>query len=127
MSVRDTSLEAYEELKKNLNPALTRVYNSLSGFHVLMERWPTDRELQAWLEEHYYPEKWPINRVTGRRNDLVALGFVIAGEKRQDANTGRTVYTWEILGPPSMEESANAARRQLTKTITDKNGQTALF
>ncbi len=38
---------------------------------------------------------WPINRVTGRRNELVKNGLVVMDRKDKDPVTGNTVTYWK--------------------------------
>lgn len=49
----------------------------------------TDQKIAEYL-------KWPINRVTPRRGELVADGLIILDRKDKDPISGRTVSFWAI-------------------------------
>ena len=59
MTVQDTSLEAFESIKHKLTHRCLQVYRCLRIFGDM-----SDREIAEHLG-------WEINRVTGRRNDLL--------------------------------------------------------
>lgn len=52
---------------------------------------------------------WTINRVTGRRNELVAMGAVSRAGKVLDASTNRNVSTWGISSLATAEAQAPLA------------------
>ena len=78
--MRDTSIEAYHSIK---HPQTKRQ----QVFNVIKEYGPmTDQEVADRLG-------WTINRVTGRRNELVDEGYVrMIGTKQNKFN--RRVYVW---------------------------------
>ena len=41
--------------------------------------------------------RWPVNRVTGRRSELLAAGLIQQAGTVQDAETRRTVATWQVV------------------------------
>ena len=58
-------------------------------------RAPSDQDIALWL-------RWPINRVTPRRGELVAAGLVVpAGNKRGE--TGRKVCRWRPAPVPARQ------------------------
>lgn len=85
--MKDTSLEAYNHLvkTKKLSPARQIV---LSVFEMVGEPL-TDKDIAAALD-------WPINRVTGRRGELVKAGILAEAGKVKRGNTHETL--WEITG-----------------------------
>ena len=50
----------------------------------------TNREIAAYLKQ-------PINRITGRVNELVEDNKVEEAGKKYDKETNRTVMTWQIV------------------------------
>ena len=70
-NVRDTSLEAYEDIRPKPRNNQTIVYSLLAQKGPL-----TDREIAVTLG-------WEINCVTGRRNDLVQTGGIVDRGKRE--------------------------------------------
>lgn len=78
----DTRNQSYRALDRSTNRA--RVYD------IIAQRGPiTDREIANCLD-------WPINCVTGRRHELVELGFVASAGKIKDKLTGMTVHAWTV-------------------------------
>ena len=49
----------------------------------------TDAQIADHLE-------WKINRVTGRRGELVTLGLIERVAKKKDPETNRTVNYWQV-------------------------------
>jgi DNA-binding MarR family transcriptional regulator len=50
----------------------------------------TDRQIARALG-------WEINRITGRRNELVAMGLVERSGTTTDPDTGKTVALWKAV------------------------------
>lgn len=82
--MRDTSLEAYSEIKSELGKKQMEV---LQVIHRLKKC--SNRMIAQTLG-------WEINRVTGRVNELNAEGYIEAWEKVRDEDTGRNVWTWTV-------------------------------
>lgn len=49
----------------------------------------TDKQIAEYLN-------WPINRVTGRRGELVESGIIVMDRKDKDTATDRLVSFWQI-------------------------------
>ncbi len=81
MSVRRTSIEAYNSIKKTLGNRQRRVLESLS------ERDMTNRQLSKSLG-------WEINSVTGRVKELRDYGKIEEKRKVICEITGRRVSQW---------------------------------
>lgn len=83
--MKDTSLEAYNHLVKNnkLSPARKCV---LEVFENIGEPL-TDKDVAMALD-------WPINRVTGRRGELVKAGILAEAGKVLRGKTHETL--WEL-------------------------------
>jgi transcription initiation factor IIE alpha subunit len=79
-----TSYPAYQEAQKNLGEKQLAVYKT-----ILSQRVCNDRQIAEEL-------RWPINRVTPRRNELVEAGYVIPAGLQLDRETGRKVNYWKI-------------------------------
>lgn len=80
--MRQTSLEAYELLQPQLGERQAAV---LTALRCMVQA--TDKDLASFL-------RWPINRVTPRRGELVKLGRVtIRGRTIQD---GRQAILWTV-------------------------------
>ena len=103
MTVRDTSLIAYEKLKETLGP------DEQAVFEILLETGPAhDRRIlealnqkeQAALKPAKLKRKWDINSVTGRRNGLVGKGAVIDLGTHAGTWCGKvkTYHLWRAIG-----------------------------
>ena len=75
-----SSLPAYKELGKDRCRQL--VFQAICKIGIC-----NDRQISEYL-------KWPINRITPRRGELVQAGSIIQFKKQQDPETGRTVSFW---------------------------------
>lgn len=84
--VRDTSIKTYNEI---IDEGLVGEMQEkvLKCFRMLPKS--TDREIS---EAHAIK----INCVTGRRNELVNMGCLCEGEKRECRISGRKAYTWYV-------------------------------
>lgn len=84
MSVRQTSLEAYQNwVLPDLGDKQTKVYNAIKKLQPC-----TDKQIAAHL-------KWEINSVTPRRNELAKKDVIMeAGVVKNDQ--GRLAMTWKI-------------------------------
>ena len=86
----------------------------------LLEHGPaTDRELCGRLG-------WPINSVTGRRNDLAKKGLIVAVAKVYDRVTCRHVVRWSInaAGLAEYQQALPTGRQRRQRT---QERQLALF
>lgn len=82
MGVRQTSLEAYWEVKQSLGSRQRVVYEAFQMYGDMC-----DKEVKMWIG-------WDINRVTPRRKELVDLGWIAhKGYKKFD---GRKVMVWGL-------------------------------
>lgn len=85
-----TSYQAYTEVKENIDKCRAKVLNAIKELGVC-----TDKDIANKLG-------WEINRVTGRRGELVIEGKVISDGKRKDLKTNRPVNYW-MLKPTSIQ------------------------
>jgi len=91
--IRDTSLEAYESIKKSLADRQRFVF---AFFEENKGKAYCDRYVAEIL-------KLSINRVTGRRNELVDKGLlVLAGKEKR---YGRRVCVWRAVLKPQKQET----------------------
>jgi hypothetical protein len=82
-----TSGTAYHE-----TPAKSRDFARQQVFIAIRKLQPcNDRQIAEYL-------KWPINRVTPRRGELMENELVVFAMKREDPASGRTVNWWKIRG-----------------------------
>ena len=86
--IQETSLQAYEEVKKTLSEKQFQVWKTLKRSRLAM----TNTEIADYLH-------WSINRVTPRVNELVKLFRVEMKAKRFCKITGRRAIAWGITGP----------------------------
>ncbi len=82
--VRDTSLLAYYDVKRNLGERQQRVYDTIKTLGC-----PTNLEISRYLS-------LPINSVTPRTYELVDKDLVVFCEKRICSIGGRTSRSWRI-------------------------------
>lgn len=82
MSVRDTSIISFIQVKKNIGVKQTQI---LSAVRHLGE--PTNLEMSTFLG-------WPINQITPRTNELVKKGLLAEAGKRPCHVSGRLALTW---------------------------------
>ena len=80
-----SSLPAYKEQGKD--------YCRQQVFTAIRKLQPcNDRMISKYL-------KWPINRVTCRRWELVGGDLIELNEKKKDPETNRTVSYWKVKDP----------------------------
>lgn len=79
-----TSYQAYTEVKENIDKCRAKVLNAIKELGIC-----TDKDIANKLG-------WEINRVTGRRGELVIEGKVISDGKRKDVKTNRPVNYWRL-------------------------------
>ena len=84
MLVKQTSLEAYSRIKKELGKRQQEVYDGFLGNGAC-----TNLELSKLLTI-------PINQITPRTNELVKLGLVAEVEKRQCSVSGKMAISWRV-------------------------------
>lgn len=97
MPISTNSLLAFDSI--DLTARQTEVLDAIRAMYAA-GKYPTDQDIADWLV-------WPINRVTGRRGELVSAGRVQkAGSITGPA--GRPVMTWmpvpeqlTLLGDPT--------------------------
>lgn len=82
-NAQQTSIEAYHELQK-LPEKRRAVYDVIEKLG------------EACNLDIAYELRWPINRITPRTNELVALGLVEEAKKAVTPRTGRKVIYWKI-------------------------------
>lgn len=80
---RETSRSAYHSLEKigNKQRAVLRV--------IALHQPCNDRMISEYLQ-------WPINRVTGRRNELVELDMIEESGRKIDQETKRPTIYWKV-------------------------------
>lgn len=83
MTVARESLEAYDTV--DLTDRQADVFRAIVQLHVEGNR-PCDQDIADALD-------WPINRVTGRRGELVGFGKVVKAGKKLNAY-GKRVSVW---------------------------------
>lgn len=84
--VQDTSIKTYQEI---MNEGLIGSMQKEVALVIFDNTNITDKEISEVLN-------YPINTITGRRNELVKMGMVESNGKREQSN-GRTAYQWRIL------------------------------
>ena len=85
MPVQDTSLETYyNEVKPTLGARQMAVMEAFKKREEF-----TNAELAQFLQ-------WPINTVTPRTNELVALEYLVQSRKKICNVTGRMVIAWKL-------------------------------
>lgn len=84
-TLRDTSLDAYQEIKPDLGDRQKIVYDAIKKLGC-----PTDREIAKYLRMS------DPNKVRPRRNELMKQGRITECEKRTCTVTGKTVWSWRI-------------------------------
>lgn len=103
MAVRDTSLLAYKEILKRLEPDEQKV------FEILLELGPThdqrilealNQKEQATLKPKRKKRTWTINSVTGRRNGLLGKGAVTDLDTHRGYwhSAKKTYHIWRVTG-----------------------------
>lgn len=80
--MRDTSLEAYQQLTK-VNEKQKLVLETIKKIYPC-----TDQDIATHLG-------WPINRVTPRRGELEKLNLIESDGKKKTPS-GRSAHTWRI-------------------------------
>lgn len=81
--IQDTSRDAYHLLEKVSDKQLS-ILHAIAVLHSA-----NDRMIAEAL-------KWSINRVTGRRNELVGMGLLTPARKQIDPVTKRRVIFWQL-------------------------------
>ena len=101
MTVVDTSMEAFENIKAHLEPSQSQVLVAID------ELGPThDRRILEYLNQREmqkprrFRKKWEINQVTARRNRLVQLDVVVDMGPYSGLWNGRnkTYHFWRARG-----------------------------
>ena len=86
--IRQTSLEAYERLRYEVNGLGKR---QQAVYELLRKKSPlTDRQISRLLG-------WPINTVTPRRGELLKKGVIMRWGYLVDSVTNRSANTWGVL------------------------------
>jgi hypothetical protein len=83
-----TSLPAYESIKPNLGHKQLKVLEAIVNITEGIRRGCNDREIAKYMN-------LPINTITPRRNELVALGRIYECGKFRDDVTGRKTCYWK--------------------------------
>ena len=84
MQVRQTSIEGYSRIKKELGKRQQEVYDGFLGNGTC-----TNLEVSRLLGI-------PINQITPRTNELVKLGLITEVEKRTCGVSGRKAISWRV-------------------------------
>ena len=103
--LRDTSLEAWEQVKPDLAPLRRRIYDLL-----LMRENATGAEINA----HF-----GLTGAHKRLSELKADGLIREACKRTCAVTGNDVYAWEIVPDYAFEEATERSRRRKKESIEE--------
>ncbi len=85
MTVRDTSLEAYEDIQEELGDRQKLVLKAIME----IGRPVSDKYIAEYLSKS-------INSITGRRNELVEQDLVYEVRKGESEITGRKVIKWYL-------------------------------
>ena len=83
--MKDTSLDAYSEIKPELGARQKAVLDTLTYL-----KNATNTEISKYMG-------LPINQITPRINELRKKGRVTEGGKRECKVTGKIVHSWRIL------------------------------
>lgn len=83
--MRDTSLDAYSDIKPSLGEREQIVYEAIKTLGC-----PTDLEIAKFIG---YSDP---NKVRPRRNELVKKGVITECEKRMCSISKRTVWSWRV-------------------------------
>jgi predicted transcriptional regulator len=85
MGVRQTSLEAYDDIQPSLGARQEEILNAIKKLGC-----PTNLEISKY-------KRIPINQVTPRTKELREMGLVVECEKRECGVSGRTAMTWRAV------------------------------
>ena len=85
MKATDTRNKSYKTLTKEDKLTRQRTVLELLKKHGDL----TDRQIASYLG-------WSINRITGRRYELLEKGLIEDKGKVKDSNTNRTVHVWGV-------------------------------
>jgi len=85
--MRDTSLDAFNEVKSELGARQRVVLDAINHIIYTKNTYPTNLELSQFLGI-------PINSITPRTNELFKLGRIWNDGKRTCKVSGRMAYTW---------------------------------
>lgn len=89
--MQETSLKAYDEIKKRLSKRHNEIFNALIELSKVQKD-ATDQEIKAHLG------KFDANYVRPRRNELVnKLKLVCFSRKRKCQVTGKTSMAWRPI------------------------------
>ncbi len=83
--MRDTSLEAYNEMQPKIGIRQYAILNAIKSLGAV-----TDYEITRYLGQ------LDPNYVRPRRKELLDMGLIVECEKRKCSVTKRTVWTWRI-------------------------------
>ena len=123
MTVRDTSLLAYEQIKERLGP------DEQAVFEILLEIGPAhDRRIlealnqkeAATIKPKSQKRKWEINSVTGRRNALVNIYGIIEDlgpHKGQWHGKNKTYHIWRVVGDDRVPVGWHKVEKNLPRGI----------
>lgn len=84
--MRDTSLDAYSDIKPHLGKAQSLIFGAISTLGC-----PTDLEIAKFLHLS------DPNKVRPRRNELCKAGLITECEKRVCSVSQRTVWSWRVV------------------------------
>lgn len=87
--MRDTSLDAFSEIKTELGARQRVVLDAINYIIYTRNTYPTNLEISEFLGI-------PINSITPRTNELSKLGKIWNNGKRTCKVSGRMAYTWRI-------------------------------
>jgi hypothetical protein len=84
--MRDTSLDAYSDIKSCLGERQQLVYETIKTLGC-----PTDLEIAKYLKLA------DPNKIRPRRNELLKNRYITECEKRVCSVSGRTVWSWRVV------------------------------
>lgn len=87
MTIRQTSLQAYNEIKGKLGKKQRKVLEAIEMIERVRKQAPTNMEISTFLG-------WSINRVTPRTLELRRKGEIEQKGTRECNITGRMAMTW---------------------------------
>jgi len=85
----DTSLDAYQQIKKELGKRQRAVLDTINHIIHIKNTFPTNLEISQFMGI-------PINSITPRTNELEKLGHITRYNKRLCKVSKRMAYTWRV-------------------------------
>ena len=141
MPVRDSSIEAYHELKEEgkLTPRQSQAFNALKEYAEAdgTDRWPTKVELYEWAQANLDNEEFPVSRLGNFKPRITELTPGYEGtdfdlveyldEKREQdsSTTDRSAHPVKILSYQSTLSSEEGEAAELKETGSESSTETS--